>query len=335
MAIPITRESVLAAVAEYDELGQAAFLAKHSAGPSLAYFLVIDGRDYDSKAIVRAAYLRVTGGQKLKRLSGGISGAATALQDLGFAVEYRPASDVDWTWDEHVLALQLYMRNPASPPGKSSREVIELSELLNKIAMIDDLDRTDKYRNPNGVYMKMMNFRRLDPNFQAQGKKGLSRGAEGEEKVWRRYQDDIEGLKLAAEMIRMGLPTRMFDDPVDEDVDAEGVEGSVLVRTHISRERNAQLIKKKKAQLLKLHGRLACDCCGFDFNAVYGEVGEDFIEIHHTDPIALSKPGRVTKLSELAGVCSNCHRMLHRKGLISIASLRELVGHAAALSVSR
>lgn len=53
--------------------------------------------------------------------------------------------------------------------------------------------------------------------------------------------------------------------------------------------------------------------CTFDFAKVYGALGADFIEIHHTKPVAKMKPGSKTKLSDLALLCSNCHRMAHRK----------------------
>ena len=62
----------------------------------------------------------------------------------------RPARNPDWTTDELILALDLYMRNPQSPAGKSSREVQELSEILNTLG---GRSAGQKFRNPNGVYM--------------------------------------------------------------------------------------------------------------------------------------------------------------------------------------
>jgi hypothetical protein len=44
------------------------------------------------------------------------------------------------------------------------------------------------FRNPNGVYMKLMNFRRFDPVYRAQGKSGLVRGNKLEEIVWRDFR---------------------------------------------------------------------------------------------------------------------------------------------------
>ena len=59
-----------------------------------------------------------------------------------------------WTRDELILALELYLRNPASPPDKSSSAVIELSELLNKLGRLLGHGDNEKFRNANGVYMK-------------------------------------------------------------------------------------------------------------------------------------------------------------------------------------
>jgi predicted RNA binding protein YcfA (HicA-like mRNA interferase family) len=48
-------------------------------------------------------------------------------------------------------------------------------------------------------------------------------------------------------------------------------EGRILTRIHRVRERNRALVEKKKQQVLKSEGRLACEGCGFDFACTYGE----------------------------------------------------------------
>lgn len=60
-------------------------------------------------------------------------------------------------------------------------------------------------------------------------------------------------------------------------------------------------------------GRLYCEVCGFDFYDIYGEIGLDFLEGHHTIPVSELKDEQVTRVEDIAMVCSNCHRMLHRK----------------------
>ena len=111
-----------------------------------------------------------------------------------------------------------------------------------------------------------------------------------------------------------------------EDDESAFPEGKELFRLHRSRERDASLSKKAKEKRLKQTGALRCDVCGFSFFDVYGDLGEGFIEAHHTIPLSELKGDRKTKIAELALVCSNCHRMLHRaKPMLSIDQLRNLV----------
>lgn len=60
VAMPLSeltdRNAVLAAIAEYDAIGQAAFLAKYGYAPARRYQLERYGKRYNSKAIVGAAY---------------------------------------------------------------------------------------------------------------------------------------------------------------------------------------------------------------------------------------------------------------------------------------
>jgi hypothetical protein len=86
-----------------------------------------------------------------------------------------PSRNPPWSRDELILALDLYVRSKGNPPGKSSPEIMGLSSLLNRIAGGSEGGTAD-FRNPNGVYMKLMNFRRFDPVYQEQGKTGLTRG---------------------------------------------------------------------------------------------------------------------------------------------------------------
>lgn len=91
-------------------------------------------------------------------------------------------------------------------------------------------------------------------------------------------------------------------------------EGKIKERIHISRERNAELVRQVKSNALKRDACLECACCGFDFLATYGEVGRGFIEAHHTKPISsLHEDGEETSIDDLVLVCSNCHKMLHRR----------------------
>jgi hypothetical protein len=77
------------AVKEFDEIGRDAFLKKYGFGPSRDYFLVVDGREYDSKAIVGAAHgfeFPDQGPLDRATFSGGKNAAAKKLGELGFEI---------------------------------------------------------------------------------------------------------------------------------------------------------------------------------------------------------------------------------------------------------
>src|SRR6516162_9807167 len=101
-----------------------------------------------------------------------------------------------WSRDELILALNLCVASKGNPPGKNSEGVVELSNLLNKMDSQIAHHASD-FRNPNGVYMKVMNFRRFDPVYIAQGKKGLQRGNQLEEEVWNNFANHPEKLAMA------------------------------------------------------------------------------------------------------------------------------------------
>jgi 5-methylcytosine-specific restriction protein A len=96
--------------------------------------------------------------------------------------------------------------------------------------------------------------------------------------------------------------------------DEEFPEGRELERRHKVRERNQALVKAAKDAFRRQHnGQVFCQICGFNFAKKYGEVGTDFIEAHHTVPVSELTKKTMTTISDIALVCSNCHRMLHRR----------------------
>src|SRR5438093_10328625 len=113
---------------------------------------------------------------------------------------------------------------------------------------------------------------------------------------------------------------RIFVVAEDEDDANSYPEGKESFASHRKLERSAKLAKKVKDQRLKEIGDLCCDVCGFSFEKYYGPMGVGFIEAHHTVPVSKFKGRRITRVQEIALVCSNCNRMLHRlTPLLSVA----------------
>jgi hypothetical protein len=87
----ITRDAVLRAMAEYDEVGVEAFLTRYGFAPAKLYLVVEHGRQYDSKAIVGVAHGYATGQFLTARdFSGGQQTVVKTLEALGFSFAPRP-----------------------------------------------------------------------------------------------------------------------------------------------------------------------------------------------------------------------------------------------------
>lgn len=87
---PVTRDDVVRAIKEYDQLGAKAFFAAHGFAPTTTYDLIWEKRRYPPKAILGTAYEFATG-QRLASgdFEGGKSGAVRVLGGLGFDVQQR------------------------------------------------------------------------------------------------------------------------------------------------------------------------------------------------------------------------------------------------------
>jgi 5-methylcytosine-specific restriction protein A len=97
----------------------------------------------------------------------------------------------------------------------------------------------------------------------------------------------IEDLREMARLYRVSI-ARGGVDSLD-DIDDPSLMGSLVTVEERRRYRLHMVIEgrnSKAAQLAKkVHGYI-CQGCGFDFAAVYGSVGREYIEAHHLVPFA-------------------------------------------------
>ena len=118
-----------------------------------------------------------------------------------------------------------------------------------------------------------------------------------------------------------------FDRVYEEDI-SNTLEGKAKYVRHKTRERNEEIVRDKKRDFKKRHGRVFCEVCNFDFRQVYGSRGDGFIECHHNVPLHEEEAERVTRLADLTLLCSNCHRMIHRrKKWLTVDELRRILKH--------
>lgn len=94
---------------------------------------------------------------------------------------------LDWTREEIILAMDFYVRvgglDGASIPYHDSEAIGSLSALLIRLGAYPPQLRGQKYRNPNGIYLKLMNLRAV----QAEGAHGMPAYSQLDAAVWRDY----------------------------------------------------------------------------------------------------------------------------------------------------
>jgi 5-methylcytosine-specific restriction protein A len=208
--------------------------------------------------------------------------------------------------------------------------IVDLSDLLNTLPIHPPELRNHKFRNANGVGLKLSNFLAIDPGYEG---RGMARFGKLDQQIFLEFQNDRDRLRRIAERIRRTMENEdvvhrlyLMDEEDDRLPLWEVKEGKVLYKLHKYRERNQAIVKEKKAQFLKDHKALFCEACAFDFERQYGTVGKGYIECHHRIPLAENELATTTNLSDLALVCANCHRMLHRDiSHLSIDGLRALL----------
>jgi putative restriction endonuclease len=100
------------------------------------------------------------------------------------------------------------------------------------------------------------------------------------------------------------------------------IEGNKRARFSTYYERNPFY----RNRAIEIHGFI-CMACGFDYEALYGELGKGYIQVHHNKPLSETGPTTINPETDLCVLCANCHVMLHRRKneTLSVDSIREIV----------
>ncbi|MBP2367674.1 HNH endonuclease [Pseudonocardia parietis] len=303
----LTEAAVLAAVAEFDAHGRDRFLERSGSGPARSYFVELDGRLYDSGAIAAHAHrIDRTGPRRTVEPEASEKAVAERLRRLGFTV--RLHRNPAWSRDEIVLVCGLVEANGWRAVPQESPEVVELSALLQSTA-IHPLDgRAAGFRSPAGVAGRTRDLVSCLPGHPR------SAGNRLDVEVVEAFRSRPGRMREEVAAIRTAL--REWGDGIHALRDLDMLEGgagvgSALLRRHLRRERKAALRSRKIAQARELGRPVACEVCDVDFSVVYGEHGTGYIECHHRPSLHGIGPTQ-THIDDLALICSNCHRMIHR-----------------------
>lgn len=214
----------------------------------------------------------------------------------------------DWVWDELILCCDLLARNNWVPLDTSRKEVAELSQFMKSLPLhpTGPVERT-----VNSIRFKMSNLKSHHPEFNQKP----TNSSRLDRRIVERFIEAPDEMREEAAAIRVQGAAGEFDGlpPQTETELAEvsAAEGGLFVRRHLARERDRRLKGRKIKSVLGGGASIACQVCGFDFEATYGSRGAGYIECHHVIPLAASGKTR-TSLDQLALICANCHRMIHR-----------------------
>jgi len=127
----------------------------------------------------------------------------------------------------------------------------------------------------------------------------------------------LEDVPQYAKRVRIPSENIYADELSDEKEYKEGAKKRVVVNAY---ERDP----KARAASLKCHG-YACKVCGMRFQDIYGDIGKNFIHVHHKKPLAGRRATyKVKPTIDLVPVCPNCHAMLHTSSPpIGVEELKE------------
>lgn len=274
-----------------DSIDRGGAYNKHSIGHEVCNFSEIDGTFY--------GYVQPTGQIKIEKLGASkndpsISGVIvvwTAGPDSGGTVV------IGWYKDATVYRDAQKIKSPTKLQQENRLVEYRIKAPANKVVLLPVEQR--ELIIPRGVT-----------------------GGIGQSNVW--YANKPESREIVNKVTAL-IDTGGTQLP-DIDRYLSSSEGNPRLVAHLRRERNASLVKAKKKMILKATGKLRCEVCKFDFSETYGEYGEDFCEVHHLKQLSKADGVVKTELQDLAVVCSNCHRIIHRTDpMPGIAELSKIV----------
>lgn len=127
--------------------------------------------------------------------------------------------------------------------------------------------------------------------------------------VWKIRENLIQAIEELNIFDDIKITTDNNDELQSIGIVEKRYEGKVKVSYTSKYERN----RKNRRTAIEIQGA-KCGVCGFDFEQVYGERGKGFIEVHHIKPLYENqREVIIDPKKDLLCVCSNCHRMFHRK----------------------
>ena len=92
-----------------------------------------------------------------------------------------------WTYDELIVAFNLYCKTPFGRLHSRNPDIIELANIID--------------RTPNSIALKLVNFASFDENLQKRGIKGMSHAGKKDKEIWDKFHNNWEDLVFESEIL--------------------------------------------------------------------------------------------------------------------------------------
>jgi len=232
-------------------------------------------------------------------------------------IEYTPVDDIDLS------------RLPAHEPNDVWRQLAP-SQAASLKRFVYEMDIGDTIYVKQGP--KIVGKGTVSSRYKFDRKNRIV-GADGTPWQHQRRVDWVPGFpEVNAKMGRQQVVTLvpLTDSDIEEIekackrcfADDFAIEGTRMEIRALSSQRNRSL--RDKAFRMS-NG--VCSVCGRDYSTLLDGRGVRVLQVHHLNQLASSVEPTITKLSQLAVVCANCHLLIHldHKNAMTIEELRELL----------
>ena len=206
----------------------------------------------------------------------------------------------NWTREQTILALDLYVRQPFGKMNQHNEEVIKLANIIG--------------RTPSAVVRKIGNIAHFDPAMSARGVNGLEHCSKLDGEVYEKFANNLE--ELAYKVSEIYKDTYRQKPPISA-VDLSDLPSGVT-RDTIVKQRVGQAYFRDA--VLNVYGHRCC---------ITGVNLENMLLASHIKPWAVSNP-TTERTNPANGLCLNpFHDRAFDQGLITLSfDFKVIIGKA-------
>lgn len=331
MPIPknINKEHVVEAIQKIDREGIP------DRRESTRFNLSYEGKYYPPKYVISIANIFANGEEYSPSLFSGGDETNRFLSRLGFTIIEGMESGIEIQNKNDFISV------PELEPVKRSREYNLYEDSIRDKVVYESLfnGRTRRWLDENVIGLNPVESR----GYQAMGilhfiglkdkHKGIFKdmGIGEAITVLENQKSDFTLVIQSLQRLNSQIEnSQTLEEVIVNDIDSEKAEDDSYykdgaIKQYYGKRYERNPVNRKKA--IEIHG-LSCVICGFNFEEVYGERGKDFIEVHHVKPLStIGKEVDIDPKEDLVPVCSNCHRMIHRRKdeVLTVEELKLLI----------